>query len=102
MFISHFGSDHTAIHSLRQLPITGLKFHGKYFKQNIEGEKERVILSKIVEMARELGMSVGCGGITSKLQEEFARSIGCDILEGEIYYGAVRSDIYEKCFLIEK
>lgn len=99
--ISRFASDHTAIHSLRRLPIAGIKFHGEYFRQNVKNEKEHIVFCKIVEMARELGMEVACGGIQTQLQEEIARSIGCDILEGDIYYGTVRSDVYEKCFLSE-
>lgn len=101
VYISRFGSDHTAIHSMRTLPVAGIKFHGEYFRQDISDRKEFVILKKIVEMTKEMGMTVSCGGIHTKLQENIARSIGCDILEGEIYYGAVRNDVYEKCFLKE-
>ena len=99
VFISRFGSDHTALHSLRSLPVAGIKFHGEYFKQDISDKKEYIILKKIVEMVKEMDLTVACGGIHTKLQEDIARSIGCDILEGEIYYGAVRNEVYEKCFL---
>ena len=56
-------------------------------------------LKSIVIMAKELGMTVYCGGIHTKLQEEYAREIGCDMLEGEIFYGAMRNNVFEKCFL---
>ena len=99
VIISRFASDHTAVHSIRQLPVSGIKFHGEFFNQNITNSKEQIVFKKIVEMVKEMDLGVACGGITTKLQEDIARSIGCDVLEGEIYYGAVRSDIYEKCFL---
>lgn len=99
--ISRFGSDHTAIHSLRNIPITGIKFHGEHFAENMTNDREKIILRKIVEMAKELGMTVACGGIYTGLQEEFAREIGCDMLEGEIYYGAMRNNVFEKCFLTD-
>lgn len=99
IIISRFASDHTAIHALRNLPVSGIKFHGEFFQQSILDSKEKIVFSKIVEMVQEIGLSVACGGIQTQLQEEFARSIGCEILEGEIYYGAVSNDIYEKCFL---
>lgn len=101
VMISRFGSDHTAIHSLRQLPISGIKFHGEFFHENMTDEKDKIVLRKIVEMVKELGLSVSCGGIHTKLQEDFARSIGCDILEGDMYYGLLSNDVYEKCFLNE-
>lgn len=99
VMISRFASDHTAIHSLRYLPISGIKFHGEFFHQSIKNEKERIVLRKIVEMVQEMGLVVGCGGIETQLQDDIACSIGCEIREGEIFYGTVSRDIYEKCFL---
>ena len=99
IIISRFGSHHTAVAAIRRLPIHAIKFHGEYFRGNITDEKEITIMRKIVEMAKELGMETSCGGINTQLQDEFAKKIGCDIFEGDMYYGAVRSDVYEKCFL---
>lgn len=99
--ISRFGADHTAVQVLRELPVTGIKFHGEYF-DHMTSDRERIILSSIVEMAGKLGMKVYCGGIHTKLQEEYARSLGIEILEGEMYYGAMRSSVFEKCFLVDK
>ena len=36
------------------------------------------------------------------MQEEFAKKIGCEMFEGDMYYGAVRSNVFEKCFLESK
>lgn len=99
IIISRFSSDHISINSMRRLPIHAIKFHGEYFHSDINNQKDKIIFRKIVEMAKELGMETSCGGIHTKRQEEFARDIGCDIFEGDMYYGAVRSDVYEKCFL---
>ena len=99
--ISRFGADHTAVQVLRELPVTGIKFHGEYF-DHMTSERERIILSSIVEMAGKLGMLVYCGGIHTKLQEEYARSLGIEILEGEMYYGAMKSTVFEKCFLTDQ
>jgi len=101
VMISRFASDHTAIHSLRYLPISGIKFHGEFFQQSIKSEKEQIVLRKIVEMVQEMGLAVGCGSIETQLQDNLARSIGCEVREGEFFYGTVSSDVYEKCFLEE-
>lgn len=101
VIISRFGTDHTAIHTLRRLPVTGIKFHGEYFQEHMINEKDIIVLKKTTEMAREMGLRVHCGGVQTRLQEEFARKIGCDILEGDYYYGAMRGNVFEKCFLSE-
>lgn len=97
--ISRFGADHTAVHSMRRLPITGIKFHGEYFSEHMINEKDTVVLRKVVEMAEEMGLTVTCGGIHTQLQEGYAKKIGCRVFEGDVYYGAVKSVVFEKCFL---
>lgn len=96
--ISRFGSDHTAVNALKRLPVTGIKFHGGFFNENTSN-REKVIFGKVVEIAKELGLSVTCGGIQTKQQEDFAKAIGCEVFEGEMYYGKVRHNVFEKCFL---
>lgn len=97
--ISRFGADHTAVHAMRRLPITGIKFHGEYFSEHMINEKDTIVLRKIVEMAEEMGLSVTCGGIHTHLQEDYAKKIGCHVFEGDVYYGAVKNVVFEKCFL---
>ena len=82
--ISRFGADHTAVNSMRRLPVTGIKFHGEYFSEHMINEKDTVIFRKTVEMAKEMGLTVTCGGIHTRLQEEYAKKIGCDVFEGVI------------------
>ena len=86
---------------MRRLPVTGIKFHGEYFSEHMINEKDTVIFRKTVEMAKEMGLTVTCGGIHTRLQEEYAKKIGCDVFEGIIYYGAMKNVVFEKCFLSE-
>ncbi|MDE6853249.1 MAG: EAL domain-containing protein [Lachnospiraceae bacterium] len=97
--ISRFGTDNTAVQMFRDLPVTGIKFHGEYFGGRMTDEKEKIILGGIVQMAKDLGMTVACGAVNTKLQEEYARSLGIQVMEGEMYYGAMRNTVFEKCFL---
>ncbi len=97
--VSRFGSDYTAVNAIRRLPVTGIKFHGGFFNENMNNKREKIIFRKITDMAKELGLSVTCGGIQSKMQEDFAKEIGCEVFEGEMYYGKVRHNVFEKCFL---
>jgi EAL domain-containing protein (putative c-di-GMP-specific phosphodiesterase class I) len=97
--VSRFGADHTAIHSVRHLPVTGIKFHAEYFDESMDSERDVLILKKIVEMTKELGMTVTCGGIHTQLQEDFVKSLGVECLEGDMYYGFLRTNVFEKCCL---
>lgn len=97
--ISRVGAEVSAIQLFRDLPITGLKFHGEYFGGRMTDEREKIILSAVVQTAKDLGMSVTCGAVNTKLQEEYAKSLGIQVMEGEIFYGAMRNTVFEKCFL---
>lgn len=97
--ISRFGTDNTAVQIFRDLPVTGIKFHGEYFGGRMTDQREKIILGGIVQMAKDLGMTVACGAVNTKLQEEYAKSLGIDLMEGEMYYGAMRNTVFEKCFL---
>ena len=97
--ISRFGTDNTAVQIFRDLPVTGIKFHGEYFGGRMTDQREKIILGGIVQMAKDLGMTVACGAVNTKLQEEYAKSLGIDVMEGEMYYGAMRNTVFEKCFL---
>lgn len=99
VIISRFGADHTAVNALRRLAVSGIKFHGEYFNEHMVNERDTVVLKKVVEMAKEMGFTVTCGGIRTELQEEFAKKLGCDTFEGDLYYGAVKNVVFEKCFL---
>ena len=49
VIISRFGSDHTAIHTIRRLPITGIKFHGEFFGVNMADDKVAYVSSSLKE-----------------------------------------------------
>lgn len=99
--ISRFGSHLTVVHTLRTLPVTGIKFHGEYLGEGMNADRDKIIMRNIIHMAKELGIAVCCGGIHTKLQDEYAKEIGCDLLEGDYYYSAMRGNVFEKCFLMK-
>ncbi|MCH5268991.1 MAG: EAL domain-containing protein [Lachnospiraceae bacterium] len=96
--ISRFGSHLTTVHTLRTLPVTGIKFHGEYLGEGMNADRDKVIMKNIVNMAKELGIRVACGGVHTRLQEEYAKAIGCEMFEGDYYYSAMRGNVFEKCF----
>ena len=48
-------------------------------------EKQRIILSSIVEMSKKLNIAVLCEGVENDSQNEFLRKIGCDMVQGYYY-----------------
>lgn len=79
-----FGSGHSSLNELNSLPIDILKLD-KVFMKDTLNEKQQIILSSIVEMAKKLNIAVLCEGVETPNQNEFLRKIGCDMVQGYYY-----------------
>ncbi|MCR5625514.1 MAG: EAL domain-containing protein [Lachnospiraceae bacterium] len=99
VIISRFGSYNMNVSALRTLPISGIKFHGEYFNDYMTNEKDKIFISKIVEMCKDVGLEVYCGNINTKLQEKFAREIGCQYMEGDGIHPSAKPRAFEKVYL---
>lgn len=83
--IDDFGTGHSSLAYLKQLPITKLKID-QSFVQNLEESKEdRAIARTIIELGRGLGLKVLAEGVETKGQKEFIYSSGCELMQGYLF-----------------
>ena len=48
-------------------------------------EREKIIISYVIQMTRELQIEVVSEGIETEEHEQFLKEIGCDIAQGYLY-----------------
>jgi len=83
--IDDFGTGHSSLAYLKQLPITKLKID-QSFVQNLEESKEdRAIARTIIELGRGLGLKVLAEGVETKEQKEFIYTSGCELMQGYLF-----------------
>lgn len=82
LIIDDFGDGASSLGRLNRLRPAGLKLDGS-FVRDFEGSGGRICRA-VVELARELDMSVTAECVESDAQREFLRGIGCEFLQG--YY----------------
>jgi EAL domain-containing protein (putative c-di-GMP-specific phosphodiesterase class I) len=86
--IDDFGTGHSNIAYLRQLPVHGLKLAGS-FVEGLRTEQadpvDEHIVSSLVDMAHALGLSVTAEGIEVPAQADRLRRLGCDLGQGYFY-----------------
>jgi len=90
--IDDFGTGHSSLAYLKQLPITKLKID-QSFVQNLEDSKEdRAIARTIIELGRGLGLKVLAEGVETAGQKEFIYSSGCELMQGYLFSKPVRAE----------
>lgn len=93
--IDDFGTGHSSLAYLKQLPITKLKID-QSFVQNLEDSQEdRAIARTIIELGRGLGLKVLAEGVETSGQKEFIYSSGCELMQGYLFSKPVRAEDVE-------
>lgn len=97
--LDDFGKTYSAINSLKDLPLHGVKLDTAFFHGKIQQEKERIIFKKIIEMAKELKLSVSSEGVETVLQAKLLKEFGCDIAQGFLYHNPMPVAEFEEYIL---
>lgn len=83
--IDNFGSYHSPLNLLKDLPIQVMKLDRKFLMQNTSTEDGLTIIRYINAMAKELNLTVVAEGVETNEQANFLSEIGCDIAQGYFF-----------------
>lgn len=81
-----FGSGYSSLNLLSEMPLDIIKLDRCFLHSTELEKKEKIILSNIIRMTKELEMTSLCEGVETDQQSTFLKEIGCDIQQG--YYFA--------------
>ena len=82
-----FGTGYSSLNMLTEVPFDVIKIDGAYFARSAESEPERMVLGKIVDIIKDLGMEVVCEGVENEAQVEYLKTTGCRKVQG--YYFSI-------------
>lgn len=82
--LDDFGSGHSCLNILKELPIDVLKLDRGFFIGQYN-EQSRVIIRTIINMAKELDMKTVAEGVDTPEQCYFLRESGCNMLQAFLY-----------------
>ncbi|MGM9969652.1 MAG: EAL domain-containing protein [Anaeroplasma sp.] len=78
-----FGAGYSNLSSLANLDFDTIKLDKNFCSK--EGIKEKVILTFVMNLAKNLNLNVLCEGVETKELVEFLKSIGCVLVQGYYY-----------------
>ncbi len=81
-----FGSGYSSLGLLKEIPIDVVKIDKSFFENSNETERERIIISSVVDMVTKLKIHTVAEGVETKEHIDFLKGIGCEIVQG--YYFA--------------
>lgn len=90
-----FGSGYSSLNLLKDINIDKLKLDMKFLSETSETEKSKIIISSIINMARELKVPVIAEGVETKEQAEMLMGFGCNQMQGYYFSRPVPEAEYE-------
>ena len=91
-----FGSGLSSLNLLRKLPFDVIKLDKGFFQEGKSTERERVVITNIVKMAKELKMAILSEGVETEEQAQFLRDINCSMAQGYLFARPMPQDEFEK------
>ncbi len=81
ILLDHFGTGHSSIGALRELPIDGVKLAGG-LTRDVHLPRGFALYEGMVRLAHGMGLRVVGAGVETEQQAEVLRRLGCDELQG--------------------
>jgi EAL domain-containing protein (putative c-di-GMP-specific phosphodiesterase class I) len=92
LWLDDFGTGHSSLEWLSQLPLHGVKVPGT-FVERLHAEKGcRAIVSRVIDLAHDLGLRVIAEGVETPAQRDFLVERGCDLLQGFLLYAPMPAE----------
>ena len=83
--LDDFGSGYSSLNLLKDLPIDVLKLDILFFRKSRDMERERIVVSSFIHMAKELRIKTIAEGVETIDSVEFLRDSGCDVIQGYVF-----------------
>ncbi len=93
--IDDFGTGYSSLSMLEQIPADVLKLD-RNFVLGWERNHNNSLISNVVRLAKDFGMTTVIEGVETEEQAAMARESGCDVVQGWLYAKAEPVDAYEK------
>ena len=90
--LDDFGTGHSSLGRLRQLPVDALKIDRSFVSGAEESSDGPAIVRGIIALGHAMGLSVIAEGVETEAQLAMLRHLECDLAQGYVYSPALDPD----------
>ncbi len=80
--IDDFGTGYSSLSNMRHLPLDGVKIDRSFIHDLETDRDDKVIVSSIIELARNLHLETTAEGVESEVAWQLLSDLGCDNIQG--------------------
>lgn len=95
VWMDDFGAGYSSFNNLKTYEFDMLKIDMNFLKDFGKNKRTSVIISTIVNMAKELGIHTIAEGVETEEQYDFLRRIGCERLQGYLFGKPIPADAFK-------
>jgi len=95
-----FGSGYSSLNMLKDMPVDVLKLDMVFLKDDADSERNKKIMSLIINLAKSLDVKVIAEGVETADQADMLTNMGCDIFQGYYFAKPISVDEYEKKYKV--
>jgi diguanylate cyclase (GGDEF)-like protein/PAS domain S-box-containing protein len=100
--IDDFGTGYSSLSYLHKLPVTTLKIDQSFVREiglnPLPGGEQEPIIRTIIALARNFGMGVVAEGVETDMQRNVLLAMGCESLQGFLFYRPLPPNQVEQLF----
>lgn len=94
--IDDFGSGYSSLNLITEIPADVLKIDREFLTDSANKQVKKDVIDNVVNLAHKLNMLVVCEGVESYEQQEFLKTIKCDLAQGFFYSKPLPISDFEK------
>lgn len=89
-----FGTGQSSLNVLQNLPLNVLKLDRRFFDGMQDGQRNRIVVSAVLQMAKQLEMDTVAEGIELVEQVEALGEMGCDYIQGYVFSRPLAANVF--------